>query len=187
MHGLWSNLFKPTSFEEETRALLKRTPIFASLSKRELDSIERIMYRRDYVAGEQIFHQGDPGIGMYIIQHGVVSIVQLPDQHELAELTTGDFFGEIALLNETPRSASAIARTECTLLGVGQPDLLGLFKRNSKLGVKVLIPLSQITGRRLVEIDQELPALHHRIAALEAENRRLAAIAHELSEHDALD
>jgi CRP-like cAMP-binding protein len=170
MHGLWSNLFKPTSFEEETRSLLKKTPIFASLSKRELDNIERILYRRDYVAGELIFHQGDPGIGMYIIQHGTVAIVQMPDNHELAELTAGDFFGEIALLNETPRSASAIARTDCTLLGVAQPDLLGLFKRNSKLGVKVLIPLSQITGRRLVEIDQELLDLHKRIAALEAEN-----------------
>jgi CRP/FNR family transcriptional regulator, cyclic AMP receptor protein len=187
MHGLWSNLFKPTSFEQETRALLKRTPIFVALSKRELDSIERIMYRRDYVTGEQIFHQGDPGIGMYIIQHGVVSIVQMPDNHVLAELTVGDFFGEIALLNETPRSASAIALTECTLLGLCQPDLLGLFKRNSKLGVKVLIPLSQITGRRLVEIDQELLAMHHQIAKLEDENTRLARQPHEHPGNDTLD
>ncbi len=183
MHGLWSNLFKPTSFEEETRALLKKTPIFATLSKRELDSIERIMYRRDYAAGEEIFHQGDPGIGMYIIQQGTVSIVQMPENHELAELSVGDFFGEIALLNETPRSASAIARTECTLLCVCQPDLLGLFARNSKLGVKVLIPLSQITGKRLVEIDQELLVLHKRIAALESDSRPSHVDTHEEEGH----
>jgi CRP-like cAMP-binding protein len=163
MHGLWSNLFKSNGQKEVTRRLLKNTTIFASLNKRELDSIERIMYRRYYEAEETIFHQGDPGMGMYIIQHGVISIVQMPAEHILADLHQGDFFGEIALLNETPRSASAIAKTDCTLLCVSQPDLLGLFQRNTKLGVKVLLPLSQITGQRVIQLDQDVLTLHEQI------------------------
>lgn len=166
MHGLWSNLFKSNGHKEDTRTLLKNTSIFASLGNRELDSIERIMYKRSYEAGEAVFHQGDPGIGMYIIQRGTISIVQMPAEHLLADLHEGDFFGEIALLNETPRSASAIAKVDCTLLCVSQPDLLGLFQRNPKLGVKVLIPLSQITGQRVIQLDQEVLTLHEQIEEL---------------------
>ena len=130
MHGLWSNLFSKNGSREDTRSLLKNTKIFASLNRRQLDSIDRIIYERFFQAGETVFQQGDPGIGMYIIQEGIIYIVQMPAEHILAELAAGDFFGEIALLNETPRSASAIAKTDCTLLCVSQPDLLGLFKRD---------------------------------------------------------
>ena len=163
MHGLWSNLFSANGQKQDTRSLLKNTRIFARLSNRELDSIDRIVYRRDYGAGETVFHQGDPGIGMYIIQQGIISIVQMPAEHHLADLKEGDFFGEIALLNETPRSASAIAKSDCLLLCVSQPDLLGLFKRNPKLGVKVLIPLSQITGQRVIQLDQNVLSLHEQL------------------------
>ena len=166
MHGLWANLFKSNGPKEDTRKLLQHTKIFARLSNRELDSIDRIMYRRYYDAGETVFQQGDPGIGMYIIQFGIISIVQMPAHHELAELHAGDFFGEIALLNETPRSAAAVAKTDCTLLCVSQPDLLGLFKRNPKLAYKVLLPLSQITGQRVIQLDHDVLTLHQRIEAL---------------------
>ena len=166
MHGLWSNLFKSNGPKEDTRSLLQNTTIFAKLSNRELDSIDRIMYRRYYDAGETIFQQGDPGIGMYIIQFGTIAIVQMPAEHELAELHAGDFFGEIALLNETPRSAAAIAKSDCTLLCVSQPDLLGLFKRNPKLAYKVLLPLSQITGQRVIQLDHDVLSLHQQIEEL---------------------
>ena len=163
MHGLWSNLFSKNGSREDTRKLLKNTKIFTSLNRRQLDSIDRIVYERFFQAGETVFQQGDPGIGMYIIQSGSIYIVQMPAEHILAELTAGDFFGEIALLNETPRSASAIAKSDCTLLCVSQPDLLGLFKRDPKLGVKVLTALSQITGQRVIQLDQDILTLHEKL------------------------
>ena len=163
MHGLWSNLFPGTPAREDTRQLLKQTKIFSTLSRRQLDSVDRILYKRFFEAGEAIFHQGDPGIGMYIIEAGVVSIVQMPANHHLADLQPGDFFGEIALLNETPRSASAIAKTDSALLCGSQPDLLGLFKRDPKLGVKVLTALAQITGQRVIQLDHDLLTLHQRL------------------------
>lgn len=160
MHGLWSNLFSRSNDRDNNRVLLKNTKIFADLSKRQLDSVGRIVYERFFEAGEPVFQQGDPGVGMYIIEEGVICIIQMPAQHELAELSAGDFFGEIALLNETPRSASAIAKTDCSLLCVSQPDLLALFKRDPRLGVKVLTALSQITGQRVIQLDQDILNLH---------------------------
>ena len=166
MHSLWRRLFSRSNARDTDRVLLKNTHIFASLSKRQLDSVARIVYKRFFEAGEPVFQQGDPGIGMYIIEEGIICIRQMPAEHELAELKAGEFFGEIALLNETPRSASAIAKTDCSLMCVSQPDLLSLFKRNPKLGVKVLTALSRITGQRVVQLDQDLLNLHQQLEQL---------------------
>ena len=178
MHGLWSNLFKGSSSRDDNRVLLKNTKIFTTLSKRQLDSVDRIVYKRFFEAGEPVFQQGDPGIGMYIIESGIICIAQMPDEHVLAELKAGDFFGEIALLNETPRSASAIAKTDCSLLCVSQPDLLGLFKRDPKLGVKVLTALSQITGQRVIQLDQDILNLHNQLEQLST-NGNGSAVEHQ--------
>ena len=179
MNGLWSNFFKRTSLDENTLSLLKNTPIFASLSRRELDSINRIIYRRQYDSGDTVFLQGDPGLGMYIIQLGSVAITHRPSGRILADLEQGDFFGEIALLNETPRSASALAKTACTLLCVSQPDLMGLLRRNPKLGVKVLISLSQITGQRLLNTSDDLLRLHEQMEKLKSDGKPESRQQHE--------
>ncbi len=150
--------------------LLKKVPIFEKMSRRELDAIERIMYRREYRSGEVIFRQGEPGVGMYVVQHGTVSIVFEPTGQVLAELRDGDFFGEIALLNETPRSATAQAKTDCTLWGLFQPELLDLLGRDPRLGVKLLLPLAQIAGQRLIRADAQMQALRDELTQHEAQN-----------------
>jgi len=122
------------------------------------------MYRREYRSGDVIFRQGEPGVGMYVVQHGTVSIIFEPSGEVLAELRDGDFFGEIALLNETPRSATAQARTDCTLWGLFQPELLDLLGRDPRLGVKLLLPLAQIAGQRLIGSDRQVEALRHELA-----------------------
>lgn len=159
MRRFWSNLFRRRADGSEVRDLLRRIPLFEALSRSELAAVERILYRREYAAGELIFRQGDPGLGMYIVEEGRVAIVFEPDR-VLATLCEGDFFGEISLLNETPRSATARAETACTLWGFFQPDFLGLLERNPRLGVKVLLPLARITGRRLLRTDRQLVALY---------------------------
>lgn len=155
MDSLWSNLFRRRHEGDALRRLLRDVPLFEHLADKELAEVEAILYRRTYRQGETVFRQGDPGVGMYIVAEGVVSIRYEPTDLELARLGEGDFFGEIALLNETPRSATARAETECVLLGFFQPDLLDLVERQPRLGVKVLLPLAQITGQRLLRADQE--------------------------------
>lgn len=165
MDSLWSNIFR-RSPERGLEALLKRVPIFAALDARELAALEKILYRREYAPGEVVFRQGEPGVGMYVIEHGAVAITLEPTGRLLTTLADGDFFGEIALLNETPRSATATATRESVLWGLFQPELLDLVERSPRLGVKLLVPLAQSLGHRLIRSDTQLQALHEELLAL---------------------
>ncbi|MDX1438625.1 MAG: cyclic nucleotide-binding domain-containing protein [Rubricoccaceae bacterium] len=154
MQSIWKNVFGGAKPEEEE--VLLSIPLFADLSRREIPVLQRLLHRREYVAGESIFTQGEPGLGMYIIAKGKVSIQSEPTGRELVLLSDGDFFGEIALLNEVIRSATARASTDCLLLTLFQPDLLSLLDRNPRLGVKILLALARLVGMRLVEVSAEL-------------------------------
>ena len=160
MRSLWENIFRRGGREEQQlHELLGRIPLFERLNRRELQAVARILYRRRYEAGETIFRQGDTGIGMYIIEGGSVAIINEPAGQVLTELREGDFFGEVALLNETRRSASARARTQTTVLCMLEPDLEDLGKRSPRLGFKVLLALARIAGRRLIAISEEYEEL----------------------------
>ena len=172
MQSLWKSLIPGASSSSEDD-LLSAIPLFEELSAREIDAVQRLLHRRDYVAGESIFVQGEPGLGMYIIARGEVSIQSEPTGRELVALSNGDFFGEIALLNEVIRTATARARTDSTLLSLFQPDLLGLLDRNPRLGVKILVALSRLVGLRLVEVSDEVEALCRERDALQATVEKL--------------
>ena len=93
-------------------AALGRVPLFRALPDAELLALARTARLRRFRRGEVIFHQGDPGDALFIVSQGRVKI-SLPsdagDEAILATLRAGDFFGELALLDGAPRSASATA------------------------------------------------------------------------------
>lgn len=161
--GLWENIFKKTKEENNILEILKGVPMLNNLSNNELREFERIVHRRNYKANEIIFWEGEPGVGMYIIQSGSVKIYNtLPDSgiKELAILKMGDFFGELALLDESPRSASANALEACQILGLYRPDLFDLLERRPKLGLKVMTKLAQIIGNRLRITSSKLQSIY---------------------------
>jgi CRP-like cAMP-binding protein len=99
---------------------------------------------------------------MYIVQSGEVGIFSdygSPDQKELAHLSAGDFFGEMALLENDCRSATTVSLTESHLLGVFHPDLFDLFERKPVLGIKVLSSLATMLAQRLRKTNLELQTL----------------------------
>lgn len=165
MDSLWSNIFRRPPLTG-TAALLRRVPMFRDLDRRELAEVEKILYRRQYDAGEVVFEQDDPGVGMYVIERGTVAIVQEPSGRTLAQLRAGEFFGEIALLNETPRSARAVATTPAVLHGLFQAELYDLIERAPRLGVKLLLPLAQSLGSRLIHADERLKVLQEHLRTL---------------------
>ncbi|MFH1074194.1 MAG: cyclic nucleotide-binding domain-containing protein [Candidatus Firestonebacteria bacterium] len=137
--------------KSEIVKILEKVPIFSDLNLVELNKIEIITHEREYMDGEQVFHEKEPGAGMYIIRSGNIRLLKKTDAREI-ELTTmkpGDFFGEIALLDESPRSATAIAAGKTRILGFYRPDFLELLKRDPRLGSKVLLQLSQMIAKRL--------------------------------------
>jgi CRP-like cAMP-binding protein len=170
--AVWKNFFSNRKFEEgTTEALLSKVPAFAGLSSREMKEVAAIVHRREYRPGEPVFYQGDPGLGMYIVQEGEVSIAIADKdgvEKELAVLTEGDFFGELALLDESARSASALCKTECALIGFFRPDLFELIEKNTDLGIKIILKLAEIVSERLRKTDKELSKLRSQLDQLAA-------------------
>lgn len=160
---VWGNgIFRKKKKKEDIFSLLKNVPIFTDLKPRELAEIEKILHRRNYKKGEAVIHKGDPGLGMYIVVKGSVEIVdeeKKADQRTLAKLDEGSFFGDIALLDESPRSASAIATADSDIIGFFRPDFLDLLSRKPKLGIKILFALARTVGERLRRTNELLARL----------------------------
>lgn len=159
-NSLWYNFFKKRTAEDNSlESLLSRVPIFSQLTDRELRRLGAIVHQREYAAEEFIFSQGDPGLGMYVVEQGEVDITMTePDgqQKKLALLKPGDFFGELSLLDESPRSASATAKTYCRIIGFFRPDLIDLLNRSPKSGTKILFKLGEVIGTRLRITNEQL-------------------------------
>ena len=156
---LWSNLFRNwNSQESEKVTALRQVPVFDGLSDKELDEIEKLTHERKYQAEEHIFKDKAPAEGMFIIISGGVEIYLENDgsKNVLAELSDQDFFGEIALLDEEPRSAGAVATAPSILLGFFRPDLLSLMERNPALSSKILTNLGAVLAERLRKTNELL-------------------------------
>jgi CRP/FNR family cyclic AMP-dependent transcriptional regulator len=174
--SLWGNLFKEKNDARRgITSLLKQIPLFGDLRKAELRAIECLVHHRQYKNGEVVFWEDEPGVCMYIVQKGEVGIFKdyaKAGQRELARLEAGDFFGEMALLEDDCRSATAVALGETSLFGLNHPDLFNLFNRKPQLGVKLLSSLANILARRLRRTNQDL--LLARNTAAEAAEKKAA-------------
>lgn len=160
MQTIWGNLFnRRNENQDNLKKILHNILIFQDLTDRELTHIERILYRRTYQAGEVIFREGEPGLGMYIIEQGLVDITLATGNERLAELCDGDFFGELSLLDDSARTATATAREDCRMLCFFQPELMDLLNVSPRLGVKVLLGLSRTLGERLKRANEYIQLL----------------------------
>ena len=93
---------------------------------------------------------------MYVILNGKIEIKDPESGSIFASLNSGDFFGELALLDEEPRSASAVCNEPSRLIGFFRSDLLTVIKRYPKLGNKILLNLSRVLGERLRETNKNI-------------------------------
>lgn len=168
--SLWSNIFRQREEEGDLTAILARVPIFKNLSGRELNLVKNLIHLRKYQPEEVIFMEGQPGTGLYLITQGGVSITlnhKRDNQIELARLKDGDFFGELSLLDESPRSASAVAVGATELAGFFRPDLMDLIEKSPLIGNKIVLSLAEVLGERLRATNRELRQLRERVKTLE--------------------
>ncbi len=159
-HPLWSP-FRAVGENEDLAGLLSSIPVFQGLSHGNLKVVERMLHARTYGKGEMIFTEGEPGAGMYIIVSGEVEITRRCNGGELslAIVKQREFFGELALLDEMARSASARALTPARIYGFTQPSLHDLCVRNPRVGIVIMINLSRIVCKRLVKSNEALQLL----------------------------
>lgn len=156
--SFWVNFFNSPTEETDLKNSLQSIPLFNDLTKSDLNSLIKIMHNRTYVAGEYIFHQADPGIGLYLIREGEVEIQRENDfkkKNILAVFDKGDFFGELALVDGEKRSASAIAKTACKVSVIFKPDLDEFIEKYPRKGIKILTGISNILALRLRKLNED--------------------------------
>jgi CRP/FNR family cyclic AMP-dependent transcriptional regulator len=169
---MWGNIFGGEEKKEYSIfAVLAKIPIFRDLTKKELRAVERILHRRTYKEDEILFNEGDPGVGMYIIEKGRINIILGKEKKLLATLSNGEFFGEIALLSEIPRTAAAVAAMNSSILGFFQSDLFGLLETNPRMGNKILLKLAQMIADRLRFSNIENQQLKQKISTCEEKTK----------------
>jgi CRP-like cAMP-binding protein len=150
--GIWTNVFRLGKRQESLAEILQKIPLFQDLTPKELKILERLVHIRNYTADEPVFVETEPGAGMYVIRHGRVDIVlnhRSDAPLTLAELETGDFFGEMALLGDTSRSATAVAREPSELIGFFHPDLIEVINVHPPMGAKISLGLAKTLAERL--------------------------------------
>ena len=91
-------------------ALLKNTPIFAKTSEKSLESMIQSAVVKTIAPGQKVVEQGQGGVGFYLILDGTVEVIK--KGQKLAELETGNFFGELGVIDGRPRTADVVAITE---------------------------------------------------------------------------
>jgi CRP/FNR family cyclic AMP-dependent transcriptional regulator len=132
---------------------LKNSALFGSLKPLELKIVDGLMHERRYLADEIVFDEGEEGQALYLVMTGRVRIsrVRADGPQMVAELGPGTFFGDLALLDDSPRSAQARAVDGCELAVFFRADFVGLMETDAVIGHKVSLALARHIGHRLRE------------------------------------
>ena len=120
---------------------LKKIPLFANLTPDHLAKVAAIADERQFKANDRVFQEGEVGTEMYIIGQGKIRISKMVPgvgEEALAILEPGSYFGEMALIDDTPRSADATAHLACTLYVIQKADLEELMFLHKDLAYELL-------------------------------------------------
>jgi CRP/FNR family transcriptional regulator, cyclic AMP receptor protein len=167
----------PLSFRQEDNYhdFFKKISILNSFSDNEIRIFAKFLHRRDFVANEIIFHQGDTGYGFYFVFKGSVNVyanyssIQPDEQGEfIIRLDPRQYFGEMGLLEEfNRRSATVVAHENTILLGIFKPDLERMLESYPVLGAKFLRETALIMANRMGSLTREIVGLKNKIKELE--------------------
>jgi CRP/FNR family transcriptional regulator, cyclic AMP receptor protein len=136
--------------DPETVRLLQQVPIFSALTERQLGSLARDGKERTYAEGAVVVKEGEEGLGFYLVLDGKVEVRR--KNRRLAALGPGQFFGEMALFGDQPRSADVLATapTKCLVLSRWE------FRGFATAQPKVLFTIIEEIARRLSETNKAL-------------------------------
>jgi CRP-like cAMP-binding protein len=130
--------------------LLERIPLFQGLPHGDLERVARSFKERRFGAGDTVASEGSGGVGFFVIGEGTASVNVHGDSR--AQLGPGDYFGEIALIDDQARrTATIIADTDLTCYGLTSWDFRPLVETNAEIAWKLL----QVMAKRLREAEQQ--------------------------------
>jgi CRP-like cAMP-binding protein len=167
----------PLSFrgDESYHDFFKKISVLNSFSDNEIRLFTKFLHRREFLANEIIFRQGDSGYGFYFIFKGSVNIYanhlnsNYDEQGEFViRLDRRQYFGEMGLLEEfNRRSATVVANENSVLLGIFKPDLEKMLELYPVLGAKFLRETALIMANRMGQLTREIMSLKKKVKELE--------------------
>jgi CRP/FNR family transcriptional regulator, cyclic AMP receptor protein len=120
---------------------LKRVPLFAGLDDKELQQIASSMRERHFKAGDTVTQEGAGGVGFFVVGEGQAEVTVGGEARRT--IGPGDYFGEIALINESPRTATITATTDMVCYGMTPWDFRPLVETNSVIAWKLLTAMAE--------------------------------------------
>jgi CRP/FNR family cyclic AMP-dependent transcriptional regulator len=141
--------------------ILKKLSLFSELPVAAVKELAFLAEERVFHKGESIFEESTTGKSIMVIISGEVRITQrarISGEETLTVLKKGDFFGEMALLEDLPRSATAIAHSDTFMLEISRDKFLRFIEKDTASGVKILFILAKILSSRLREADVKIKA-----------------------------
>jgi CRP/FNR family cyclic AMP-dependent transcriptional regulator len=138
--------------------VLKRVPLFSDLSEAELARFAEVTREREYPRNSVILFEDDPGDALYIVSSGQVKVVLIGEDGReviLSVLGDGDFFGEMSLIDDEPRSAHVIAMKDSHLLVLRRDD----FQQQLQQHPSVSLTLLRVLVQRLRRADEKIGSL----------------------------
>lgn len=142
------------SHTRETVEALRAVSSFANLSSNALYAMAAAAHRRTYRRGESLYYEGDPGLGLYIVESGRIRLTSDADPNrpsDLRELEPHDMFGVLSILGDFRRLETAETITEARVLGFFRPDLKNVMRRNPKAGAELAMALARYVAAQHVE------------------------------------
>jgi signal transduction histidine kinase len=133
---------------------LEASKLFAQLNEKDLSILRGLAREQTFSAGQDIFKEGDAGDCLYVVKDGLVEIsgvIGTNARHVFSEVGPGDFFGEMAVLEDKPRSANAVSAKQTTVYLIARSEMLKLIERSPALSLVLLRAISS----RLREFDRQ--------------------------------
>ena len=154
----------PEKAEVEARMdVLRRIPLFRHLKYKELIQLLSIVKSRRVSAGERIVEEGGVGDELFVILRGKAEVVK--GEVSVAQLGPGSHFGEMALIDNAPRSATVAAAEDTTLMVIDRQNFFALMRKDALLAVKLLWAFLQVLSERLRLTNEELSGVRTELAA----------------------
>ncbi|MGE5468873.1 MAG: cyclic nucleotide-binding domain-containing protein [Ignavibacteria bacterium] len=144
---------------------LRALSLFVGLTPRELAIVDGLLHERDFLKDEVVFDEGEDGQAIYIVLDGSVLICRQgdPEAGRLATVEAGNFFGDLALLENLPRAAQARAAENCRLAVFFRDDFLALMETHGVIASKISLQLARNMGRRLRDAAAGSTAVHRHL------------------------
>jgi diguanylate cyclase (GGDEF)-like protein len=140
------------TMKNNTAQFLSHVDIFSMLSESEMEDVLDSLHAIEFDEGETIFTEGDTGNTLFIVVYGKISIsIRLTDgrEREIAEFAAGDFFGEMSIFENAPRSATCRTKGESALLYLQKEDFMKLIQDHPYIAIKIMYRMLNITSQRL--------------------------------------